>query len=360
VVTGSVVSDSGVVFVFPGQGSQWVGMAVELLDVSPVFAGWMGRCGEALGGFVDWDLLEVVRGVSGAPSLGAVDVVQPVLWAVMVSLAGLWRSCGVVPSAVVGHSQGEIAAAVVAGGLSLVDGARVVVLRSRVIGEELAGGGGMLSVGLSAEGVGEFLVGAGGSVELAAVNGPGSVVVSGAVGALEGLAGRLESVGVRTRRIPVDYASHSGFVEGVRERVLGELSGVCPVSGEVAFYSTVTGGLLDTAGLDAGYWFSNLRETVEFERVTRGLLADGHGVFVECSPHPGLLVGIGETVEAAGVGAVTVASLRRGEGGLERFVCSLAEAYVAGVPVDWSVFYAERPGERIDLPTYAFQHQRYW
>ncbi|MBD3011536.1 acyltransferase domain-containing protein, partial [Streptomyces sp. 5-10] len=160
----------------------------------------------------------------------------------------------------------------------------------------------------SAGRVGEFLAGGDGSLQLAAVNGPGSVVVSGAVGALEGLAGRLGSVGVRTRWIPVDYASHSGFVEGVRDRLVGELSGVCPVSGEVAFYSTVTGGVLDTAGLDGGYWYANLRETVEFERVTRGLLADGHGIFVECSPHPGLLVGIGETVEAVGAGAVTVGS----------------------------------------------------
>ncbi|GDY49996.1 hypothetical protein SVIO_006190 [Streptomyces violaceusniger] len=125
-------------------------------------------------------------------------------------VAFVW--CGAVGGG--GSFAGEIAAAVVAGGLSLVDGARVVVLRSRVIGEELAGCGGMLSVGLSAGRVGEFLAGGDGSLQLAAVNGPGSVVVSGAVGALEGLAGRLGSVGVRTRWIPVDYASHSGFVEG--------------------------------------------------------------------------------------------------------------------------------------------------
>ncbi|MFM9701141.1 acyltransferase domain-containing protein, partial [Streptomyces europaeiscabiei] len=139
------------VFVFPGQGSQWVGMAVELLDASPVFAARFVECGAALGGFVEWSLVDVVRGVEGAPGLDRVDVVQPVLWAVMVSLAALWESFGVRPAAVVGHSQGEIAAAVVAGALSLVDGARVVALRSRAI-VALAGRGGMVSVGLDAEG----------------------------------------------------------------------------------------------------------------------------------------------------------------------------------------------------------------
>ncbi|MFD4983034.1 type I polyketide synthase, partial [Streptomyces sp. NPDC058383] len=140
--------DGRTVFVFPGQGSQWVGMGARLLDESVVFAERIAECGAALGEFTDWSLVDVLRGVEGAPSLERVDVVQPVSFAVMVSLAELWRSVGVVPGAVVGHSQGEIAAAVVAGGLSLRDGARVVALRSQVIGRVLAGGGGMLSVGL--------------------------------------------------------------------------------------------------------------------------------------------------------------------------------------------------------------------
>ncbi|WP_345597855.1 type I polyketide synthase, partial [Streptomyces marokkonensis] len=179
------VSD-GVVFVFPGQGAQWVGMAVGLLAESVVFAEWMGRCGEALAPFVEWSLVDVL---GDEEALERVDVVQPVLWAVMVSLAGLWRSMGVEPVAVVGHSQGEIAAACVVGGLSLGDGARVVAGRSRVIASSLAGGGGMLSVALPV-GVVEGRLGAGLSV--AAVNGPSSVVVAGVVGALEELEEELE------------------------------------------------------------------------------------------------------------------------------------------------------------------------
>ncbi|WP_432040728.1 acyltransferase domain-containing protein, partial [Streptomyces cucumeris] len=147
-------SDGRAVFVFPGQGSQWLGMAAELLDSSAVFAGRIGECAAALAPFVDWSLTDVLRDVEGESWLEEVDVVQPVLWAVMVSLAEVWRSLGVVPAAVIGHSQGEIAAAAVAGGLSLQDAAKVVALRSKAI-RALSGRGGMVSVSLDVEAVQE-------------------------------------------------------------------------------------------------------------------------------------------------------------------------------------------------------------
>ncbi|MDX3559367.1 acyltransferase domain-containing protein, partial [Streptomyces europaeiscabiei] len=228
------------VFVFPGQGSQWVGMAVGLLDSSPVFAARFAECGAALEGFVEWSLVDVVRGVEGAPGLDRVDVVQPVLWAVMVSLAALWESFGVRPAAVVGHSQGEIAAAVVAGALSLVDGARVVALRSRAI-VALAGRGGMVSVALDAEGAAGLAGRWPGRVSVAAVNGPTSTVVSGDADALDELMAFAQESGVRVRRIEVDYASHSSHVELI-EGELGEvLAPVVALEPSVPFLSTVTG-----------------------------------------------------------------------------------------------------------------------
>ncbi|MYW03297.1 type I polyketide synthase, partial [Streptomyces sp. SID3343] len=200
------------VFVFPGQGSQWVGMAAELYEQSPVFAERFTECAKALEPHVDWSPTDVLTGVADAPSLDRVDVVQPLLWAVLVSLAEVWRSYGVVPDALVGHSQGEIAAAVVAGGLSPEDGAAVVALRSRAI-VALSGHGGMASVAEPVAAVRERIAAWGGRVSVAAVNGPGQVVVSGEPDALAELVAQATADDVRARLIPVDYASHSAQVE---------------------------------------------------------------------------------------------------------------------------------------------------
>ncbi|MFE9425686.1 type I polyketide synthase [Kitasatospora sp. NPDC006697] len=349
VVSGVAGGDGRVVFVFPGQGSQWVGMGAELLDCSPVFASRIAECERALSAYVDWSLVEVLCGGVG---LERVDVVQPVLWAVMVSLAQVWRSFGVVPAAVVGHSQGEIAAAVVAGALSLEDGARVVALRSRAL-LALSGRGGMVSVPLP---VAEVPVDRyGGRISVAAVNGPSSTVISGDVDALEQFLAEHE----RARRIGVDYASHSAHVEAIREELAVALAGIAPRRGEVPFHSTLLAQPIDTGGLDADYWYRNLRQPVRFAEVIGGLLAEGFGTFVEVSAHPVLTVGIGETIEQAGAAAVALGTLRREEGGPRRLTLALAEAWVHGVPVDWRGAFP--PGTpTVDLPTYAFQHRRYW
>ncbi len=350
------------VFVFSGQGGQWPGMAAELLDCSPVFARGLRACGEALAPHVDWALEDVLRGSEGAPGLERVDVVQPVLFAVMVALAGLWRACGVEPSVVVGHSQGEIAAAHVAGGLTLEDAARLAVVRSRAL-VGLMGRGGMISVALPEAELGAWLGRWDGAVSVAAVNGPGATVVSGERAALDGLLGELEAGGVRAREIPVGYASHSAQIEEIRAELLEGSAGIAPVSGTVPFLSTVTGELLDTAELDGEYWYRNLRETVRFEQVTRVLLGEGHRAFVEIGPHPVLSVGLQETVEAAlgdPTAAVLAGSLRRGEGGLERFLASLGEVWVRGVEVDWARVFRGSGAARVGLPKYAFQRERYW
>jgi acyl transferase domain-containing protein len=365
VIEGANEGDRRVAFVFPGQGSQWSGMAVELLDASPLFAEWLHLCEAALEPHVDWSLKEVLRGERGAPGMDRVDVVQPALFAVMVSLAELWRACGVQPDVVVGHSQGEIAAACVAGGLSLEDGARLVALRSRAL-SEIAGSGGMMSLALSAEGALARVEQWSDRVAVAAVNGPSSVVVSGDLDALEELRGECECDGVRARLIAVDYAAHSARVDAIRERLLEECRGIVPKSSAIPFCSSVMGELLDTAELDAEYWYRNLRETVQFERATRTLLRDGYRAFVELSPHPVLSVGIQDTVEESlddlGDAAATaiVGSLRRDDGSLRRFSLSLAQAWVRGVPVDWSQIFDGSQAKRITLPAYAFQREPYW
>ncbi|HEY0700400.1 MAG TPA: type I polyketide synthase, partial [Micromonospora sp.] len=280
VVSGAVLGDGRVVFVFPGQGSQWAGMAVELLDSSPVFAARVGECAAALAPHVDWSLTDVLRGVDGVPGLDRVDVVQPVLWAVMVSLAAVWRSFGVEPAAVVGHSQGEIAAACVAGALSTEDAARVVALRSRAL-LAISGRGGMVSVPLPADEVRARVAAYDGRVSVAALNGPAATVVSGDVDALDHLLAACEADGVRARRIDVDYASHSVHVEAIEDELARVLAGITPRPSEVPFYSTLVGEPVDTMTLDAGYWYRNLRNPVRFAPVVRRLLDDGFGIFVE-------------------------------------------------------------------------------
>ncbi|WKK23547.1 SDR family NAD(P)-dependent oxidoreductase [Streptomyces olivoreticuli] len=356
VVTGVTGEHGQVAFVFPGQGSQWVGMAAGLLE-SPAFAERLAECDAALRSYVGWSVVDVVRG-GEAVSLDDVVVVQASLWAVMVSLAAVWCSAGVVPGAVIGHSQGEIAAAAVSGALSLGDAAKVVVLRARAIAEGLSGRGGMVAVPLPVDEV--RLEAWGDRISVASVNGPSSTVVSGDPEALDELLAVCEADGIRARRIAVDYASHSAQVESIREQVIGALEGIEPRPSEVPFYSTVTGGLIDTSELGAEYWFSNLRRTVRFDETVRALLADGFGFFVESSAHPVLTVGLQETFEDASSGAVALGTLRRDEGGPERFLTSLAEGYVRGLPVDWRAVFAGTGARHVDLPTYAFQRQRYW
>ncbi|WP_440107972.1 acyltransferase domain-containing protein, partial [Streptosporangium sp. H16] len=333
-------------------------MGVELLETSAVFAARMAECEAALSGFVDWSLTGVLRAEEGQPGFDRVDVVQPVLWAMMVSLAQVWQSLGVEPAAVVGHSQGEIAAAVVAGALSLEDGARVVALRSRAI-VALAGRGGMVSVPLPSAQVAERLAGLDGRVSVAAINGPASTVISGDVDALDGLLAEYELAGVRAKRIEVDYASHSAYVAAIEDELAALLAPVVPRIGRTAWYSTVRGCWLEGVEAGAAYWYENLRETVGFGPAVEVLAGEGFRFFVECSAHPVLRIGVLESVEAAGVAdaCVVVGTLRRDDGGVRRLWTSAAEVWVRGGEVDWERAIAPARPSTVDLPTYAFQHQ---
>ena len=373
-----VAAPGKVVFLFPGQGSQWAGMAAGLLESSPVFADSLTACADALRPYTDWSLMDVLRGGDLADSavLERVDVVQPALFAVMVSLAALWRSAGVEPDAVAGHSQGEIAAAYVAGALGLDDAARLVALRSRAV-RALSGRGGLLSVQQNCDALAGRIAASGGRLDIAVVNGPAATVVSGDPAALDELRAALAAEGVEARRIAVDYASHSPQVAEIREPLLADLAGITPRAGAIPFYSTVTGGLLDTTALDAEYWYRNLRRTVRFEATVRSLLADGHRAFIEASPHPVLAGGLRDILDDSGSGTCTgsgaedgpeggagpafgTGTLRRGDGGRSRFLTSLAEVHTRGVPVHWPAVFAGTGARRTALPTYAFQGERHW
>ncbi|MET7853888.1 SDR family NAD(P)-dependent oxidoreductase [Streptomyces avermitilis] len=346
----------GPVLVFPGQGGQWPGMAAELLDTAPEFAARWAECERALAPHTGFSVTELVR--SGEP-LERVDVVQPVLFAVMVSLAALWRSYGVVPAAVAGHSQGEIAAACVAGALSLDDAARVVALRAQAL-RALVGEGGMVSVGIPLAEAERWLPRWDGRVSVAAVNGPSATVFSGEPAALDELVAHARDQDVRVRRIDVDYASHSAQVERIEDEIMTALGPVRPGPGQIPFFSTVTADWQDPTGLDAAYWYRNLREPVLLEPSVTALVEQGYDVFVEVSPHPVLGAALTETAERAGAEPVVTGTLRRDEGGLKRIHTALAELWTHGVPVDWTPAFPGPHGTPVELPAYPFQRTRYW
>jgi rifamycin polyketide synthase modules 9 and 10 len=339
----------GVVFVFPGQGAQWLGMGRQLWSTDPVFAQVMAECDEAL----DWSLRDAVFGFDEGLSLDRVDVVQPVSFAVMVSLARMWERHGVVPDAVVGHSQGEIAAACVAGALTVAEGMRVVATRARVIADRLAGRGAMLSLGINQDQVSEFTAEL--SVEIAAVNGPTSVVVAGDQDAVEIVKSRAEAAGCRVSVLPVDYASHTSHVEAVEQELLASLAGTR--APRVRWMSTVDVQWVDGA-LDAGYWVRNLRSRVRFADAIQHLADDGYRTFVEVSSHPVLTTSIQTLVEDASV----VGTLHRDQDEPTRFQQSLDDLYAAGGPVATSTLTSSLPstGRTVPLPTYAFQREHYW
>ncbi|HEY2517939.1 MAG TPA: SDR family NAD(P)-dependent oxidoreductase, partial [Polyangiaceae bacterium] len=347
-----------VAFVFPGQGSQWPGMGRALLEQSPAFAEAVRACDEALAPYTGWSVTAVLRGeaIESAPP-ERVDVVQPALFAMGVGLAAAWRALGLEPSAVVGHSQGEIAAAVVAGALTIEQGARIVALRSQAVRQH-AGRGAMLLVERPLDEVRAQLLTFGDALSIAAVNTASSTIVSGDAAAVQSLAARFESRGAFCRKINVDYASHSAQMDALLPDLRRELAGLRPSATNVPLYSTVTGEIVPGDALDAEYWCRNLRQTVRLDKALTRLFADGHGIFVEVSAHPVLALPL--TAACAGENGVVAGSIQRDEGGLSQLLRALGQLHLRGHEVSWNTAFAPLQARRVSLPTYAFKRQRHW
>ncbi|WP_338866152.1 type I polyketide synthase [Myxococcus stipitatus] len=345
------------VFVFPGQGGQWLGMGRRLLEEERAFREVIEACERAMRPHVDWSLLEVLRGEGPRASLEDVDVIQPAVFAMQVGLAALWRSWGVEPHAVVGHSMGEVAAAHVAGALSLEDAARIICVRSRLV-RRASGQGGMAVVELSADEAREALRGYEGRLSVGAVNGPRSRVLSGEREALAEVLARLEKAGVFCRWVKVDYASHSPQMEPLRAELLRLLAEVRPARERVPLYSTVTGTRNEEL-LGAEYWERNLREPVRFWEVIEQLGAAGHETFLEINAHPVILPSIEEGLRDRCESLAVLPSLRREEGGRERLLATLGALYTVGHSVDWARLHPDG-GRVVTLPAYPWQRERFW
>ncbi|WP_169726879.1 type I polyketide synthase, partial [Mycobacterium szulgai] len=354
--------DTKVVFVFPGQGAQYPAMGAALYQQHSVFAAAVDACDQALSPITDWSVREVITTQPGAAGLDRVDVIQPVLFTVMVSLAQTLISYGVTPDVVIGHSQGEIAAAYIAGVLSLDDAAKVVALRSRAL-LQLSGAGAMASVLLPAEQVQTRLRPWAGRLSVAAINGPTQTVISGAPEAVEQFIANCQDDNIQIRPLAVDYASHGAQVESLREQLSAEFAGLSPQLGHIPLYSTVEGALsadpLDTTTMDADYWYRNLRQPVRLADTVAALLATGEHTFVELSAHPVLAPAISDTVIAhERSGSTVITTLHRDQPDVDALTTAVARLHSLGHRLDWRALYPR--GRSIELPTYPFQHRRYW
>ena len=334
-------------FVFPGQGAQWVGMARELLVREPAFRASLERSEAALRPLVDWSLLEQLQ--SGT-RFDDIAVVQPVLLAVEIALANLWRAYGVEPAAVVGHSMGEAAAACVAGALTLDEAMAIVCQRSALM-RRTSGQGAMAMVELPLEEATSRLEPFGERLSVAVNNGARSTIVAGEPEALRELLASLDGEGVFCRLVKVDVASHSPQMDPLVPELVASLGELRPTHASIPLYSTVTAERVEGDTLEAAYWGRNLRATVRFRETVVAMQEDGIEGFIEMSPHPLLTPALQP--------AIALPSLRREEPEQATLLESLGALFVMGHPIEWRRLYAEGHA-RVDVPHYPWQRERFW
>ncbi|TYR37710.1 acyltransferase domain-containing protein, partial [Streptomyces parvus] len=350
-------ADRKLVWVFTGMGPQWWGMGRQLLEEEPVFRDAVTACDRALREFADWSLVEELTAEESVSRMSETWLAQPANFAVQVGLAALWRSHGVRPDAVVGHSTGEIAAFHAAGVYSLRDAARIAVHRSR-LQQTLAGTGTMLAVSLSEDEAERRVRPYSDRVSVAAVNSPTAITLAGDEAALTLLAEELRAEQQFAKFLTVEVPYHSVGMERIKDELLTELAPLEPRAAQVPLYLTGVEGTARGEELDAAYWWKNVRDRVRFRSAIDRVADDGHRVFLEIGPHPVLGHAIRECLDAGGRSALTLPSIRRKEDETERFAASLGTLHTLGVPIDWDLL--QPTGRPVTLPRHPFRRDRHW
>ena len=360
VVTGKVRSGTKprVAFVLSGQGPQWWGMGRELLSSSPVFRREITRCASEMKRHVAWDLLEELTRDEAASRLNETEIAQPALFALQVALAVLWRSWGIEPQALVGHSVGEVAAAYLSGALSFDDAIKVICHRGRLM-QRATGLGKMAALELPELEVEQWLRSYRGFVSLAAINSLTSVVISGESAAIDEIIVAAKDRGVRGKILPVNYAFHGPKMEPFAKEMAQVVSGLKTQTISVPLYSTVTGAQATDEDFDAAYWGRNIRQTVLFTAAVQAMLDAGLNTFVELSPHPVLSSMVLQSAATLPPNLLTLPSLRKGQPELFQMLKSLTSLFVAGAEVNWQGVYPAG-GRVVPLPPYPWQRKRFW
>ncbi|MBK8254808.1 MAG: type I polyketide synthase [Polyangiaceae bacterium] len=345
------------VMVFPGQGSQWLGMGRVLYESEAAFREELDAIENACVREANLSVRAALLDSRTEVDLMGIGVIQPVLFAVECAIAAVWKSWGVVPDAVVGHSMGEVAAAYVAGILSLADAVKIICRRSRLL-QRKSGQGAMALVELTQEQAQEALRGHEAHLSVAVCNGPRSTVISGDPKHLDEVLASLQEAGIFCRKIKVDVASHSPQMDELTGDLLSELSGLSPKPATRQMLSTVSAKWVRGSELDEDYWIQNLRKPVLFADAIAEVASSEGTIFLEVSPHPILLPAIQDTLRECGREGNAFGSLKRQEDEFMTMQATLAELYVRGRAVNWAALYPT--GNLADLPTYQWDRERHF
>jgi acyl transferase domain-containing protein/aryl carrier-like protein len=346
------------VFVCSGMGPQWWAMGRDLLNNEPVFRASIERTDAELRRYTDWSLVEALTASEADSRMEETEVAQPANFAIQIALAELWRSWGIQPDAIVGHSTGEVAAHYLAGALTFEDAVKVIYHRSR-LQQTTSGLGRMLAVGMTSETLNQAVHDAGNRVSIAAINSPSTVTLVGDAAVLEDMAQQLQTFQVFHRFLVGKVPYHSHYMDPLREELLASLADLKPRSASVPLYSTVTGTRIDGRRVDAQYWWQNVRATVLFASALSQMIQDGYRVFIELGPHPVLASSITELLVQQGQTGTVLPSLRRREKDRAIMLGSLGSLYTLGYPIAWDAFY-KHTGNFVRLPSYPWQLKQYW
>jgi acyl transferase domain-containing protein/NADPH:quinone reductase-like Zn-dependent oxidoreductase/acyl carrier protein len=346
------------VFVCSGMGQQWWAMGRELLAQEPVFRRAVEEVGELFGSLAGWSLLEKLTADEKTSRVQETRVGQPAIFALQVGLAALWRSWGVEPAAVLGHSAGEMAACYIAGVLSLEDAVRVTFHRSR-LQHRTAGQGTMLAAGMSREQAAKWVARHPHAISIAAINGANSVTLSGDAAVLAEIDKALTAADVFSRVMRVDVPYHSPKMEQLEQELLECLRDLKPRAASTPFFSTVTGTALSGREIDAKYWYRNVRQPVLFHDTVGKVIESGHRVFLELGAHPILRHDIAQCLSEKSVAGATLGSLRRDDRERAALLGSLGRLYTLGAEIDWRKLHPAG-AKAVKLPAYPFQADSHW